>query len=799
MNSYLFALFLCGALLYQTESLPRWSWSKLADLESLPPQKEKLKDCVDGQCLQAWKCPENETALKEPTVCSRRSGGPWICCIRFPKNESIKFTEKSEATTSHFIERLIESTKDSRFISISTTPDWISVEAIAERNEKENSSSQNTVAEYKQNEKIVNWGKSHAYSPKHSYEDSRNNVASNNAYKPYVWSKGSTSGPFSRITEVNWLNPVSAELRNKYPSETDYDTAPENSWDKSWDYNHNIHSTKKTTKNWIVKPTPSSRWSSTKPSWNRDHTSSKTTNKWEIRTTASSWVRPVTETRDKVPNSRDTVSTPVAHSWTKSTKSVHDWNYSSDSYGSTKTREISTTSKPRTKSTAQSWRATASFQKSNNTRSTVNTWVKPTKESWNWDSSSNTEKKSTKFRPNVPTTSKSTTKKSTRTSSTTKLISKPTAVYTSKQTINNRLTTPKSSFTRSTVSTQKPWGVSFENIEKSRSSSRIPSVGTRSTTKKNSRTTPLPDVNSQRCGIRVTNRGASRRSKRQSSSEEFVYTDGSEAGRNRSPFQRIVGGKEVDPFSWPWMAALYRVSESGGNRFLSAGSLINRNFVLTAAHVFTPDDLRSASFVVMLGTHTAREAVAEYVVMYVLRHPNYQQRYYYNDIALLRLERAVDFNEYVMPVCLPSPSLPLVKDEDLEGKPVTVMGWGDESYGGKTSRVLREASFPIVPRKSCNESYFRVASNRFPRGITSNMLCAGDPNGGKDACQGDSGGPLTAVENGRHTQVGIVSFGYKCGDKEYPGVYTKVAPYLSWIAENARCDDYSDYPNYYSR
>ena len=52
--------------------------------------------------------------------------------------------------------------------------------------------------------------------------------------------------------------------------------------------------------------------------------------------------------------------------------------------------------------------------------------------------------------------------------------------------------------------------------------------------------------------------------------------------------------------------------------------------------------------------------------------------------------------------------------------------------------------------------------------------------------QGDSGGPLTVMANGRFTQVGIVSFGYKCGDKEFPGVYTKVAPYLSWIAENTK-------------
>ncbi|GFQ87339.1 clotting factor B, partial [Trichonephila clavata] len=146
-------------------------------------------------------------------------------------------------------------------------------------------------------------------------------------------------------------------------------------------------------------------------------------------------------------------------------------------------------------------------------------------------------------------------------------------------------------------------------------------------------------------------------------------------------------------------AALYRVTESGGNRFLSAGSLINENFVLTAAHVFTPEDLRTSSFVVMLGTHTAKESVAEHVVMYVLRHPSYQQRYYYHDIALLRLERPVVFNNYVMPVCLPSPSLPLIDDEDLVGKKVTVMGWGDESF----VKMRERTDFVFLAPKFCSE------------------------------------------------------------------------------------------------
>jgi hypothetical protein len=59
------------------------------------------------------------------------------------------------------------------------------------------------------------------------------------------------------------------------------------------------------------------------------------------------------------------------------------------------------------------------------------------------------------------------------------------------------------------------------------------------------------------------------------------------------------------------------------------------------------------------------------------------------------------------------------------------------------------------------------------------MLCAGRSMPNFDSCGGDSGGPLLDKATGE--LVGIVSFGKGCGNPDFPGVYTRVSKYTSWI------------------
>ncbi|XP_029342031.1 proclotting enzyme-like [Acyrthosiphon pisum] len=112
-------------------------------------------------------------------------------------------------------------------------------------------------------------------------------------------------------------------------------------------------------------------------------------------------------------------------------------------------------------------------------------------------------------------------------------------------------------------------------------------------------------------------------------------------------------------------------------------------------------------------------------------------------------------------------------------KNAVVAGWGQLVFGGEVSNVLQEVTIPIWEHDQC------VAA--FSQPIFKTNLCAASFEGGRDSCLGDSGGPLLVQrQDGKWTNVGVVSWGISCGEVGYPGVYTKVTSYLKWIAVNAQ-------------
>lgn len=244
----------------------------------------------------------------------------------------------------------------------------------------------------------------------------------------------------------------------------------------------------------------------------------------------------------------------------------------------------------------------------------------------------------------------------------------------------------------------------------------------------------------------------------------------------------VAGGTESRPGDWPWMAAIYRKSPPGRpNKFICGGVLINRRYVLSAAHCYVWGNrtLDAVHFLIRLGAHDRENMGEDFEVAKVIVHEKYVSRYHTYDLAVLVTASDVPYSKMVQPVCLPGPQ---IANEDLVGRKATVIGWGDSAFGAGFSQVLNEVSVPVVSGRDCFAAYERLRSSTFPRGEMEQYICAGFPEGGKDACQGDSGGPLLIKQrDGRWTVIGIVSFGFRCAEAGFPGVYTRVTYYLSWI------------------
>ncbi|XP_040517599.1 trypsin I-P1-like [Gallus gallus] len=217
---------------------------------------------------------------------------------------------------------------------------------------------------------------------------------------------------------------------------------------------------------------------------------------------------------------------------------------------------------------------------------------------------------------------------------------------------------------------------------------------------------------------------------------------------------KIVGG-----YSCARSAAPYQVSLNSGCHFCG-GSLISSQWVLSAAHCY------KSSIQVKLGEYNlAAQDGSEQTISSskVIRHSGYNANTLNNDIMLIKLSKAATLNSYVNTVPLPTSCV-------TAGTTCLISGWGNTlSSGSLYPDVLQCLNAPVLSSSQCSSAY--------PGRITSNMICIGNLNGGKDSCQGDSGGPV--VCNGQ--LQGIVSWGIGCAQKGYPGVYTKVCNYVSWI------------------
>ncbi|OXA48834.1 Trypsin-1, partial [Folsomia candida] len=232
---------------------------------------------------------------------------------------------------------------------------------------------------------------------------------------------------------------------------------------------------------------------------------------------------------------------------------------------------------------------------------------------------------------------------------------------------------------------------------------------------------------------------------------------------------RIIGGEDAVEGQFPYQLTLMRYGSH-----VCGASIIDQSIAVTAAHCVYGESPSNLSVIagklhrLTTGSHEQTRNIERITI-----HESFDDYTFANGIALLHLEvaRPFIFDDFVSPIPLP------IQGQETTG-PITASGWGVTVQGGSQfANILQFVQLPVINDTTCQAMYPEEI-------LEESMLCAGFPEGGRDACLGDSGGPLVYLQGGY--LAGLVSWGYGCALPGRPGVNTEVAYFVDWILSNSR-------------
>jgi trypsin len=227
---------------------------------------------------------------------------------------------------------------------------------------------------------------------------------------------------------------------------------------------------------------------------------------------------------------------------------------------------------------------------------------------------------------------------------------------------------------------------------------------------------------------------------------------------------RVVGGGPAPEGTYP-----YIISLQYNGRHNCGGSIVSKNYVITAAHCV--DGTSASSLTVKTGINKLSNPGNVYKVLKINQHEDYDSWTIFNDVAILQVED--------IDTSLPKVSTIRAETEFVEGgEPLALAGWGSTTLGGGTPDDLQQILLAAISVKACQDA--QGQSN-----IRDTQICT-LTKAGEGACHGDSGGPLLRRVDDHERLVGIVSWGTPCA-RGKPDVFGRVSAFVPWF--NSKCID----------
>lgn len=232
---------------------------------------------------------------------------------------------------------------------------------------------------------------------------------------------------------------------------------------------------------------------------------------------------------------------------------------------------------------------------------------------------------------------------------------------------------------------------------------------------------------------------------------------------------RIVGGGSVTTNLFPWQVSIEARNGTTGGAAICGGSLIDPNWVLTAAYCTRPYN----TFSIGLGSNFLNAPTQRRSAYRIIEHPQFNPANANNNLALIQLNASVALSTSIQPIRLATRTQQSTTFAGLTGR---VSGFGVTYDGGVISNQLNYFNTTIVTNAECS-SVFGTAVV-----LASNICGRGAALTTQSICSGDIGGALVLNENGIWTQIGLASFVSDRGCAYgHPAGYIRTSHFVDWV------------------